>query len=68
MKHLSLKLAIVAARRTQREVSQRTGIPECRLSDIIHGKAEATSDERAKLARTLRKRIAELFAAEQAVA
>jgi hypothetical protein len=57
----TLKLAIVQAGKTQREISRETGIPETRLSDLVRGWTRARPDEREKLARALGAPAAVLF-------
>ena len=50
---LALKIAFLAAGKSQREVGAECGIPENRLSDIVQGWREPRRDERAKLAAAL---------------
>ena len=60
---LALKIAILAAGKTQRQVSAETRIPENRMSEIVRGWAEPRDDERAALAQALGRPVsAELFA------
>lgn len=59
--NLALKLAIVATRKSQREVAQLAGIGEIHLSKIVCNRAIPTADERRDLARVLRKPQHELF-------
>lgn len=59
--NLTLKLAIVASGRTQREIAERARIPEVRLSKLVTGREDATLAERARLARVLHRKRSDLF-------
>ena len=50
---LTLKFAILAAGKSQRQIGAECFIPENRLSDIVRGWREPRPDERARLARAL---------------
>lgn len=63
----ALKVAIVASGRTQREVAQRVGMDQWRLSRIIAGDVTPRPQEQRRIARILRCEIAEIFAASPAV-
>jgi transcriptional regulator with XRE-family HTH domain len=56
-----LRDEIFAQGYTQREFSTASGVPEVRLSAIIHGRTHATIDEMTACARTLKKSRAHLF-------
>jgi hypothetical protein len=58
---IALKTAILRTDRTQRAFSMRVGIPEVRLSLLIRGKAEPTSDENASLSAALHQPSSVLF-------
>jgi transcriptional regulator with XRE-family HTH domain len=64
IRDLRLKIAILEAGRTQRRVSIDTSIGEVRLSKIVRGLEAPTAGERARLAKYLGRRIAELFEAQ----
>ena len=59
--NLSLKLSILSAGWTQRRLSDVTGIPETRLSDLARGRTTPTPREREVLARALGKSIETLL-------
>lgn len=59
--NLSLKLSILSAGWTQRQLSDATGIPETRLSDLARGRATPSLREREVLARALGKPAETLF-------
>lgn len=60
--NLPLKVAILDHDLTQRELAQRIGIPETRLSEIVRLRGVAASrDEQRRIARSLRQPIAALF-------
>ena len=61
MIQLALKIAIVEARTTQRVVAREAGMPESRLSDLIHGWRVPREDEKAALARVLGRPVTALF-------
>jgi transcriptional regulator with XRE-family HTH domain len=56
-----LKVAIVAAGFSQRELSRAADIPENRLSEIVRGWTKPSDAERDRLARLLRQNPAVLF-------
>ncbi len=61
----ALKLAIIHAGITQRTLAFRAEISEGTVSSIIRGHLDATPDHRRKLAKALRKPVAELFVDDQ---
>ena len=68
MRRLSLKFAIIASGKTQRDLSIETGVPEVRLSLIVCGRRDPTSEEMATIARALKTSPAALFEDESQVA
>ena len=59
---LGLKLAILAAGKTQRQTAAETKLlSENRLSEIVRGWAEPRDDEKEALARVLNQQVAVLF-------
>ena len=56
-----LKLAMVGSRQTQGAIAQAAGIGEVRLSAIVRGRVVPTLEEQRTLAKTLRRRVADLF-------
>jgi hypothetical protein len=59
---LKLKLAILAAGKTQREVAAQTQLlSENRLSEIVCGWTQPREEEKAALARVLKEELAQLF-------
>jgi hypothetical protein len=63
---LRLKIAIIESRRTQRRVALETRIGETRLSEIVGQRGgPATAIEKQRLARYLRRDIADLFDVER---
>lgn len=63
--NIALKVAIAQRGMTSREVSRRTNITEARMTALIHRTGPPpTKEEKAKLARCLRTKIATLFPAE----
>lgn len=58
----ALKLAIFESPlKTQRRVGQKARIPETRLSAIVHGREEASEQEKKRLAAALGTSIDQLF-------
>lgn len=66
--NLTLKFAIIETGRTQREIAQRAGMSELRLSQIVTGRIPPTVEDKRALAKTLRRTQASLFPEPQAVA
>jgi transcriptional regulator with XRE-family HTH domain len=64
--NLALKVAIVESRIPQIAIAEKTGIHESRLSRIIHGYLEPREDEKAAIARALRRPVHQLFPSEAA--
>jgi transcriptional regulator with XRE-family HTH domain len=66
----TLKVAIIEAGKTQREVAARAGLRELRVSEIVTGRVIASPDERRALAKALRCAQSALFpvAQDEAVA
>lgn len=59
---LRLKIAILQSRRTQRRLAVDTRIGETRLSEIVgHRSTPASDEEKARIARSLNRSIADLF-------
>jgi hypothetical protein len=59
---LALKLAIVAAEKSQRQIAAETRVlSENRLSDIVRGWVTPRDDEKTALARVLRQPVSRLF-------
>lgn len=59
-----LKVAIIEAHTTQRDLSRRLDMDETRLSRIVHEEAPPTADERKRIARALKKKISDLWTEE----
>lgn len=59
---VGLKAAIMARGLTQRQFSRVAEIPENRVSELIRGWADPTSDERTRVARLLNLPAETLFA------
>ena len=57
----ALKLAIFTSGKRQMEIARRADIHPTILSRIVNGRLPPTDEQRAALARVLRKRIDELF-------
>lgn len=62
--NLTLKTAIFAAGKSQRQIAAACGIPENRFSEIIRGWTSPRSSERAAIAAALGQPVAELFEAD----
>lgn len=60
-KNSDLRDAIFQSGQKQREIALLAEIPEGRVSQFIHGRAEATREERQRLSRVLNRPISELF-------
>lgn len=60
-KNSDLRDAIFQSGHKQREIALLAEIPEGRVSQFIHKRAEATREERQRLARVLNRPISELF-------
>jgi transcriptional regulator with XRE-family HTH domain len=60
---IGLKLAIIQAGKTQRQVASESDIPENRLSELVRGWAEPRDSERAALAHVLNRTVEDLFTA-----
>ncbi len=58
--NLTLKIAVIERRITQREVAKRAGIGEVRLSMIVRG-ADPTDDEKRAIAKVLKRQSSDLF-------
>ncbi len=56
-----LKLKILEEGLTQREVSRRSGLDECRMSLICNGKYNPDRIQRAQIAEALQKSESDLF-------
>ena len=63
--YLTLARHYKNTKETRGKVGIRAGITESRLSTIVHGKSEATAEERAALARVLGIDEAYLFAQDR---
>ena len=64
-----LKVAIMRSGETQRGIAFAVGIPEMRMSEIVHGHRAATPAQQKAIAKALRKPVADLFpATDEAVA
>jgi hypothetical protein len=61
-RRIGLKIAILKAGKTQRQLAHETGLPENRLSTLVNGWCEPRSDERERLARALEQDENQLFA------
>ena len=61
----ALKLAMIERRVRQITVAHRAGIHESRFSKIVNGHDQARADEKAAIARVLRKPVDQLFPPEQ---
>ena len=59
---LNLKIAILKAGKSQRQLGAETEIPETRLSQIIQGWVQPTQREQAAIAAALHKAPEKLFA------
>lgn len=59
--NVALKVAIIEAGKTQREVAERAGLRELRVSEIVTGRVIATADEKRALAKALRRPQSALF-------
>jgi len=59
--NLPLKLALIENNDPAYRVAQRVGMPQSRLSMIVHGGIDAKPQERLKLAKILGKPESELF-------
>jgi len=57
----ALKLAFFEAGKRQVDVAAALGMDNSRLSQIIHGRLEPTSDEKRGLAKALKKSVGDLF-------
>lgn len=64
MQRLQLKIAIVAAGKSQRRVAADSGITENRLSEIVCGWAAPTSDEERRIATAVGGSVDTLFRVE----
>jgi transcriptional regulator with XRE-family HTH domain len=62
-----LKIAILRAGKTQRQIAFETGVSENRLSTLVNGWREPRSDERERLARALGRPAEQLFSLIAAV-
>jgi transcriptional regulator with XRE-family HTH domain len=58
---VAFKIAIINAGVTQRQLSVAAGVPECRLSDIVRGRATPNDAERERLSVFLKRPEHELF-------
>ncbi len=58
---LTLKLAIVASRQTQRALSRQAQMSENRLSEIVLGVRKANAKERTAIAKALKTKADVLF-------
>ena len=58
---LTLKLAILAGGKTQRQIAADARLSENRLSDIVRGWAEPRADEKQALAHVLNQDVGVLF-------
>ena len=58
---VDLKIAIVLSGHSQRQIAAVSGIPEARLSTLVHGWAEPRDHERNAIAAALGKLPEELF-------
>jgi len=57
----ALARAIFDSRQTKRTIAALAGVEYTRFSKILHGRGWATKDEKRKIAKTLGKRIRDLF-------
>ncbi len=62
---IALKLAILEADKTQREVAFACDIAESRLSEIVRGWADPNEHQRNAIAEALGRPVAELFGAQR---
>lgn len=63
--NVTLKVAIITAGKTQREVAEKSGLRELRVSEIVTGRVIATPDEKRALAKALRSTQSALFPVAQ---
>lgn len=64
----ALKIALVDAQITQRQLARVTQIDETTVSRIVNGEYPGTSEQRKAIARTLLRSVHELFPESEAVA
>ena len=61
MRNIQLKLAFFEAGLSQREVAERTGIPEVYISLAVHGRYVLDEAQKNKIATALNKEKVEIF-------
>lgn len=61
----ALKMAIFESGETQWVIAERADIHETRLSKIVRGRLEPNKEEKTAIARALKRRVHDLFPAEQ---
>lgn len=60
----ALRIAVIERGLRQYEVARRVGVGEARFSGFVNGRFEPTPEEKKRIARVLRKGIADIFQAE----
>jgi hypothetical protein len=67
-RNVALMSAIFASGEEQRRIAQRARVPAEKLSHAIYGRRELDADEQKRVARVLKRSVADLFPATEAVA
>jgi len=67
-KNLALKIAILQSGLSQVEVAKAIDMHDTKLSFIVNGHREPSDAERKALARILKRKVAQIFPASEAIA